>query len=123
MIRADTFVKFDWPTDIRIPVAVEATIKSLSAKARFYYNSVDPEKCFLQWLGKPIMRVEIDPTIGRDFELKNWSSLVKRKIEEFIADQLVAFEKEKIEIPITEKLPYVERYDTNLHAKGVDRNV
>jgi len=66
------------------------------------------------------MRVEIDPTIGRDWELKNWSSTVKHKIEEFIANQLVAFEKEKIEIPITEKLPYVERYDTNHHAKKKD---
>jgi len=47
MIRADTIIKYDWPTNFRIPVAVEATIKSLSAKARFYYNSEDPEKCFL----------------------------------------------------------------------------
>jgi hypothetical protein len=33
-------------------------------------------------------------------------------IEEFLGNQLIAFEKEKIEIPMTETPVFIPRYDT-----------
>ena len=94
------------------------TCQSLSAKARFYYNSIDPDKCYLQWIGKPILRVNIEPIIGNDFNLKSSFPLIKEKIEQFLADQLIAFEKEDIDIPMTETPLYDPRYDGCFEKKA-----
>ena len=69
-----------------IPVFVKVIIKSLCAKARFYYNSVDQDKCSLQWIGKPILRIGLEPRLGVDFELKEFSPMIQKRLEDFIAN-------------------------------------
>lgn len=45
-IKMETVVKYDWP-NLKIPCFLKATIKSLVAKARFFYDCIDQEKSYL----------------------------------------------------------------------------
>ena len=81
---AETCVNLEWPTKLKIPVFVKVTCKSLSAKARFHYSSIDKEDCWVQWIGKPIFRVEIEPRIGLNYDLKSLFPRIKLLFEEFI---------------------------------------
>jgi hypothetical protein len=76
-ICAETFVNLEWPKKIQIPVYVKATCKSFSAKARFHYNCADEDDCWLQWIGKPILKVNVEPRIGMNYDLKSLFPRVK----------------------------------------------
>lgn len=110
-IKLETMVKLEWPK-IKIPVFLAITIKSLTAKCRYHYNSMDPDKCYLQWLGKPRMQIELIPVLGSDFNIKNMSTSLISKLQDWVSNQLIAFEKEKIEIPLTETPVFIPRYDS-----------
>lgn len=43
----ETTINVDWPRKLSIPVYVKLTCKSLSAKARFFYSSSAPDKCWM----------------------------------------------------------------------------
>jgi hypothetical protein len=58
------------------------------------------------------MQLELDPVFGSDFNLKSISSTLLSKIEDWVTQQLIAFEKEHIEIPMTETPVFIPRYDT-----------
>ena len=53
----------------------------------------------------------IEPKLGTDYDLKSMFPRIKTMLETFVAYQIVAFEKEHIDIPMTEIPNYIPRYD------------
>lgn len=58
-----------------------------------------------------MLRVGLEPVVGKDYNIKALFPKIQAMIEEFLGDQLIAFEKEHIEIPITEIPVFIPRYD------------
>ena len=85
-ISAETCVNIDMLT-LKVPVFVKFTLKCLSAKVRFYYNSINEDN-WLQWLGKPVLKVDIEPSFGekKDYNLKAFFPKIKAILESFLAD-------------------------------------
>ena len=81
---AETCVYIDWPKQYRIPVFIKAVIRSFSAKLRIKYTSSNPKENWIQWIGKPKLRLSLEPKIGSDFELKSSLPRVKMLIDEFV---------------------------------------
>ena len=120
-VCAETFVNLDWPRKIRIPVYIKATMKSFSAKSRFHYSSLNNEDCWVQWIGKPILKVNVEPRIGLNYDLKTLFPRVKSMLELFLENQIVAFEKEQIDVPMTYVPKYAQRYDVDKKPETKDK--
>jgi Ca2+-dependent lipid-binding protein len=97
---AETCVYIDWPKSYRIPVFVKAVVHSFSARVRIKFSSADMSDNYMQWIGKPQLRISLEPIIGNDFDLKASLPAVKRIIDNFIASLLESFEKVPLDVPL-----------------------
>lgn len=59
-----------------------------------------------------MMNIELDPIIGSDYNLRDISKILMTKIEDWVSQQLIAFEKVDIEIPMTDQPVFIPRYDS-----------
>lgn len=75
----------------------------------------------MQWIGKPQLRLSLEPIIGNDFDLKLMLPPVKRLIDESIAALLESFEKVPIDVPLQDMPVYVARYSLFQHIKKEDK--
>ena len=71
----------------------------------------------MQWIGKPQLRLSLEPIIGNDFDLKSSLPRVKTMIDDFISAQLVSFEKVPIDVPLQDMPVFVARYSLFQHIQ------
>ena len=67
----------------------------------------------MQWIGKPILKVNVEPRIGLNYDLKTLFPRVQKMLVAFLENQIVAFEKEQIDVPMTYVPKYSQRYDVD----------
>ena len=60
-------------------------VHSFSARVRLKFSSSDMSQNYMQWIGKPQLRLSLEPIIGNDFDLKMMLPPVKRLIDDSIA--------------------------------------
>lgn len=120
---AETTVYIEWPKKYRIPVFVKAVVHSFSAKVRLKFSvNRMPDNNYMQWIGKPKLRLSLEPIIGSDFDLKSFLPQVTKIIDDFIASQLQTFEKVPLDVPLQDSPVFIARYSLYQHIEKEDKS-
>mmetsp|Transcript_8816 Transcript_8816/g.14945 ORF Transcript_8816/g.14945 Transcript_8816/m.14945 type:complete len:184 (-) Transcript_8816:33-584(-) len=110
-----TEVNVTWPKELKFKVYVRVLVESFCGKIRVKFSCKNPKDNYLQWIGKPQLRISIEPIIGADFDVKQVLPKVKSLIDGFISAQLCSFEKVPLIIPF-QRLSKCSRFCPMIHV-------
>ena len=67
-ILVKTAYKINWPSPDwhRVPITLEIVVKRLNGKVRIQYSNNKKDGSYMQLLGYPINKVEIEPVVGEN---------------------------------------------------------
>jgi len=102
-----TVINFNW--GLKIPITVNIILRSINGRVRVFYSNDKSKGCWYGFVGKPVIKFNLDPVIGNDnqFSFKNVPK-IREIFEDLISkrfDKYCLPNKRPLKIPVTELTP------------------
>lgn len=106
-VLAKTEINIDWGLQnyYKIPITINIILRSINGKVRVFYSNDKSKGCWYGFVGKPVIKFNLDPVIGKDnrFSIKYIPKL-RELIEDLMGkrfDKYCLPNKRPLSIPIT----------------------
>lgn len=105
LIKTEINFKIGSSNNVNIPLTVNIILRSINGKLRVFYSNDASKGCWYGFVGKPVIKFNLDPIIGKDnkFSIK-YIPRLRELIEDLIGkrfDKYCLPNKRPLSLPLT----------------------